>query len=293
MEPEGNPTRGGFCELNPNHKICLLPALELKFKWLGQIDLIPSNGKVLIKVPRTRDLDRTTLDVIDKYAERLMHNLKHFMYPKVRKALEYYLKREIVMKLDEKLYPESHSLLNKFYDETLASIQTDNNINFVYDLEEITKRGLLEVLLTVYAELGEKIHGYTPREDMLKETLNIFNFILRIASKGREDVCLVHKGTINFVIVLIDIKFDGSFQHYVKHIQDYANKGIEMIFILGAGFINQKATKIIAENFVRKNNNWTMMFPVENQILSLTGKKIKSTCILLKKKITNDTPNNN
>ena len=270
--------------MKPDRKISILPALELKHKFFGPIEVIPLDGKIIIKVPRSGNLNQVALNVIDKYVERLMHGSKHLIHPEIRRALEYHVKREIVMKLDEKRYPESHSLLNKFYEKTLTSAKTDNVIEYIYDLEEIVRRGVLDILLTVYAEIEKKMQSYTPRENILSETLHIFNHILRIATKGREHVSLVHKGTINFGIILVKINSSDSFQHYFRHIQDYAVNGMEMIFVLGAGFINREATRIIAEKFVKKNNEWVMMNPGENEIISLNSYKVKSICIFLKKR---------
>lgn len=265
-------------------RISLLPALEVKHKFFGPIEVEPLDGKIIIKVPRRRDLDKVALDVVEKYAKRLMHSLKHLIHPAVKNALEYIVAKEIVTKLDEERYPESHSLLNKFYDKTLSNVEADNVMRYVYDLEEMARRGVMEILLTVYAEMGRRMRFYIPSESILNETLRIFNHILRIGTKGRENVSLVYRGTVNYGVILLDIKSIDSFDHYFRRIQSYTNNGISMIFVLGAGFINRKAVQIIAEKFARKEDEWVMMIPSENEILSLNGQKAKSRCILLKRR---------
>jgi hypothetical protein len=270
--------------LGSTGKTSLLPALVLKYKWFGPIEVDPKDGQVVIKVPRRRDLDRMTLDVVEAYADRLLNNMKHHMHQKVRNALKYHIEREIVMTLDQELYPESNSLLAKFYDETLLSRQTNDVMKYVYDLEEIERRGFLDLLITVYMEMQERVCSSMPKESIIRETLEIFDLILDVAAKGREDVRLVHKGIVNFGIILVHIDRVDSFEYYYRRIQDYVNDHIEMVFVLGAG-LNLGAIDIIAERFVNKNNRWAIT-SVENCIVALDGrKKIKSRCILLKSRV--------
>jgi len=98
-------------------KVDLLPALEIKFKWRGSVELIPFDSKVLMRMPRRRDLNGAILNATSKYVTTLTPNLRHYIDKKILKTLEYFIERKMIVRLDSKLYPYSHTLLNRFYDE--------------------------------------------------------------------------------------------------------------------------------------------------------------------------------
>lgn len=277
-----------ICKSRSTRRVNLLPVLDLKFKWRGPVEVLPTDSKVVLKVPRKRDLDQTALDVIAKYANRLMFPSKHFINQKVRKALEYFIMRQMIIKLDNELYPDSHSLLNHFYERIpVSNVRDDDFFKYIYDLEEISKRGLLEILLTAYWEFQERSKHDMPHYSMLKESMDVFDFIASIAAKKpREKADLAFKGkVVKLGIILINARSGRFIEYYCKRIQSYSKEGIEMIFVLGAGFSNRQAAKLVTEDFVRRNHGeWKIMAPVETEILSWRSRRIKSTCILIRKK---------
>ena len=283
--------RRTVCKSKSTIRASLLPSLDLEFKWRGPVEVLPVNSKVIIKAPRKRNLDQTALDVIAKYVDRLMFPSKHFIDQKVKKALEYFVMRQMIMKLDNEMYPESHSLLNLFYDKIPvssihASTTDDGFFKYVYKLEEISKRGLLEVLLTIYWEFQERIQHDVPHDSIRKETLDVFDFIVSIAAKKPRDIVdMVFKGKlVNLGVILVDAWSERFIEYYRRRIQCQSKGEIEMIFILGAGYHNRQAAILVTEDFVRRNQDqWKMMIPVETEIISPKGRRIKSICILIKK----------
>jgi hypothetical protein len=267
-------------------KVSMLPNLEVKFKWWGRTEVKPTDSKVIIKVPRHQDLDQILLEVASKYAERFMFSSTHLIDQQIRDALVYFVNREMIMALDNKLYPESHSLLNRFYDSTSAiTKKKDSSMGYVFAIEDVKERGFLEMLLTTYSEVVERTRHEIPKDHLLNETRNIFKFVLSIARRGRKDAVLMYKGIVSLGVILVDAKSFCCLESQFQRIQSYVDDGIDMIFLVAAGVLNCKTTKAMAESFERGNHEkWAMMVPIENKIPSLEGRLVKSICILLKKR---------
>lgn len=270
-----------------NERVNLLPKLDLEFKWRGKTEVIPQNSKVIIKVARKRDLNKIALDVIESYVGRLMFPLNPFVDQSVNVALRYFVIRQMVMELDKKLHPDSRSLLNLFYYESpISRVANSPSIGRVYALEEISSKGLLEVLLTVYWEFYKRIQHNLPHDFILKESLDIFDFVASIATKSPEkEANLVFKGrVVSLAVVLIEVKSERFIEYYRRLIQGYSNKGIELIFLLGAGLPNCQGAKMIAEDFAGRNcEEWKKLTPIETEILSWNRRRAKSTRILIRR----------
>lgn len=270
-------------------RVNLLPALLLEFKWRGPIEVIPLNSEgVLIKVPRMKELNEIILTVTEKYATRFMTYLRHHIDQRVKRSLEYLITRKMILKLDTELYHDSHLLRNLFNDKysTYALLEQEL-LPYVYKLENITKKGLLEILLTAYWEFGERIQKDIPRVYMLNESLGIFNFLASMAAKDpEEEVDLKFKGkVISLGFVLVKAKRVAFFERYSRCIQRFADNDVEMLFILGAGIYNSQMAILVANDFIQKNNSqWKMLAPMENEMSSAKGRKIKCLRILVTKK---------
>lgn len=156
------------------------------------------------------------------------------------------------------------------------------------DLECISKKGLLKVLLTVYIKFLCQSVKRGQESISQGESLKIFEFIALLADLEKwnpEDVKF-QGNLVSFIIVPVAVRSANAFDIYTKRIETYSRKKeIDAIFVVAIGRSNECVARKAAESFYYKHSKeFEMHFKAHYDVLTRDGKQNQGTTVLLSRR---------
>lgn len=162
-------------------------------------------------------------------------------------------------------------------------------------LQQISKRGLLKVLLTAFLRLLPKRAAEDEQSRAKRESIRILNFVYSLAVLDKwqpNDVCF-EGDLLQFAVVPVAARYPNAARFYARRIENYGRrKNIQAIFVLAIGFVNSAIAEKAARLFYQKNseefqmrikNNYRVLCRLRNQ-LRKNRHEAKATTILLNRR---------
>ena len=172
----------------------------------------------------------------------------------------------------------------------------DLNTPHFSQLQQISRRGLLKVLLTTFLRLLPNLAIKSEQSSIKKESIRILNFVYSLAILDKwqpKDVCF-EGDLLQFAVVPVAARYPNAADFYARRIESYGRrKNIQAIFVLAIGFVNSAVAEKAAGFFQQKNskgfeirikNNYRVLCRRRNQ-LKKNRHKAKATTILLARRL--------
>jgi len=221
-----------------------------------------------------------TLETWMMNTRMMPHFLRRYVDENITKALAFFIIRENALEFKHEIGRQEP------YNFQMGRFP-DRYAEYVGELECISKKGLLKVLLTVYLKLLPDLVGKDEERRSRVESLRIFKFVASLASldKWLPNEVLFDGDLTHFVIVPVAARYPSSIDFYEKRIEKYGlRNNIDAIFVLAIGIVNSLVAASAVQSFHEKNvEKFSISTKNGYRILSHDGSEKEAVTIFLRR----------
>jgi transcription antitermination factor NusA-like protein len=251
---------------------------KLKIKWISQKAInekpysLSEEDEIIVYVHHQKNSNQVIIDVLHDYVSlTLCPNIKHTLDQTFAKSNQLFITNKIV---DEyKNQTLTHLYKNNYFGKQLDDKTKEylTQIQIMHD-----KNYYFKVFLDALKQVDEKYVSISFDNEMGKETLSFFNFILNVSQKERDEkVDLTFTGKyLKYSIILVakdDTLSTQGLDAHISRIKDCRNQLVNRIYISGYGHKNIINVKKIT-HIVKKLNGLNIIFEGDYEIAMSNGK---------------------